>query len=147
MANPKAYPNKICPLCEKEFTPWKSYQQYCTHCLKYRANDIKRLVRARKKQNIDAKKERQTRTCPICKGEFVPVNGTHTYCKDCRANRKDDIAQYLADLTAKKKKKKPVVKSVMEICKDLEEYNRKHGTLLSYGKYIEKLENGTLKIC
>lgn len=146
MRSPRAYPSKVCPICEKEFTPWKVYQRYCTDCTKYRINEIRRLTRAEQKVKRDAERALELRKCPICKSEFIPVNGTQTYCKDCRVNRKDDIKLYLAELTKKKKKKKkPVVKSVMDICRDLDEYNRKHGTLLSYGKYVEKLNNGTLK--
>lgn len=146
----------LCPICETIFTPGRSTQRYCRDCRKNRKAEISKLLREEMKVKCKlipriGERPKTNLVCPICKIEFTPVNHTQRYCKDCRANRGKEIAKYLADERYKRKYKEEKrrifgQKSIFDICKDIDEYNRKHGTHLSYGKYVGMMETGTLKI-
>lgn len=60
--------------------------------------------------------------CPICGCEFETAASNVKYCPGCR----------------KKPKKVPVKvsKGLADILRELDEYNRTHGTFLSYGKWV-----------
>ena len=85
------------------------------------------------------------RNCPICYADFIPKQANHIYCEDCRQYRRHEIDAY-------RESKKPIVvdrvsniKSVDDIIRDMNAYNKKHGTWLTYGQYVMKLEHGWLK--
>lgn len=85
------------------------------------------------------------RSCPICYADFIPKNTKHVYCEECKLYRNAEIRAY-------RESKRPIivdrlskVRSVDDIVRDLEAYNKKHGTWLTYGQYVMKLENGWLK--
>ena len=89
--------------------------------------------------------------CPICGMKFVSVNKNDHYCKECRTHRYSAIRRYQAvkrkerqdQLAKEKEKSKPL--SISDIVKGIDDYYKKHGEILSYGKYVSMLENGTLK--
>ena len=86
------------------------------------------------------------RECPICYSHFKQVKVNQKYCPECRKYRKDEIRQYLEENKAREKilKKKPI-KSIEDISVDIRDYNKKHGTHLTYGKYVSLKEMGRLK--
>jgi hypothetical protein len=43
------------------------------------------------------------------------------------------------------KRKLSYTKTINDIVEELNDYNERHGTLLSYGKYVSMMENGKLK--
>lgn len=70
--------NKICIICNKEFTP-NSANQKC--CCKECSEQLKKQ---RYKENY-VHKQRQPKTCLICNKEFVPTNNGQKFCcKECK---------------------------------------------------------------
>ena len=96
-----------------------------------------------------------TRICKLCAGEFTP-NGNQRYCRECLRDRKREIDRtYEAKTKAKSKQKRKITatlrskyapsKTINEIVREVNAYNKKHGTHLTYGKYVEKMTLGLLK--
>ena len=63
--------------------------------------------------------------CAECYKVFRNPNENERLCPECKKIKK-----------SKKKRKSKADKNLYQIMKDLAEYNKKHGTMLSYGKYI-----------
>lgn len=82
-------------------------------------------------------KENARRICAECGKEFYSPNGNVKYCsKECRDINKQKNRQ------PRKTKKK---KTLDEVLADLNEYNRTHGTHLTYGKYKDMLFREAMK--
>jgi hypothetical protein len=74
----------------------------------------------------------------VCGKEFVSTNPKAKMCSDeCREKRKNEIK---AGRRSKSKKK-----TLDELLTEIDEYNRTHGTHLTYGKYQEMLFKEKLK--
>ena len=86
----------------------------------------------------------KTRICPNCFATFIPHATNQKFCPDCRDYRMDEIKKYREKQRREKEARKKR-ESIDAVCEELEAYNRKHGTLLSYGKYIALRESGRLK--
>ena len=72
------------------------------------------------------------KVCIVCGKEFISTNPKATICSDeCREIRKNE--------TKAARKPKVKKKTLDEVLADLDEYNRTHGTHLTYGKYKEML--------
>ena len=63
--------------------------------------------------------------CAECHKVFRNPNENERFCPDCKKIKE-----------SKKKRKSKADKNLYQIMKDLAEYNKKHGTMLSYGKYV-----------
>ena len=63
--------------------------------------------------------------CAECHKVFRNPDENERFCPECKKIKK-----------SKKKRKSKADKNLYQIMKDLEEYNKKHGTMLSYGKYV-----------
>lgn len=88
----------------------------------------------------------EKKVCPICLRSFEVGNSNQKYCDFCKKNRPNDIKEYVKREYLKKQKKKTLPKeSVYQITRDLEAYNKKHGTCLTYGKYLAKKLLGQLE--
>ena len=75
--------------------------------------------------------------CAVCGKEFYSHFPTAKYCsKECRDVVKKKASQ---------KKEAPKKKTLDEVLADLAEYNRTHGTHLTYGKYQDMLFKEALK--
>ena len=66
--------------------------------------------------------------CVECHKVFRNPDKNERFCPDCKKIRD------------KKKSKPKANKSVWQIARELEEYNKKHGTMLSYGKYVGSVD-------
>lgn len=62
--------------------------------------------------------------CAECGKVFRNPNENERFCPDCNK------------IKEKKKRKSKPDKTLYQIMKDLAKYNKKHGTKLSYGKYV-----------
>lgn len=62
--------------------------------------------------------------CAECHKVFRNPNENERLCPDCKK------------IKEKKKRKPKADKTLYQIMKDLAKYNKKHGTKLSYGKYV-----------
>lgn len=70
-----------------------------------------------------------TKVCIVCGKEFISTNPKATMCSDeCREKRKNS-------LKASRKRPKKKKKTLDELLAEIDEYNRTHGTHLTYGKY------------
>lgn len=79
-----------------------------------------------------------TKVCIVCGKEFVSTNPKAKMCSnECREKRKNEIK---AGRRSKSKKK-----TLDELLAEIDEYNRTHGTHLTYGKYQEMLFKEKLK--
>lgn len=86
------------------------------------------------------------KVCPICMKMFERRNANQKYCDFCKKNRPDDIKEYVKAEYLKKQKNKTVPKeSLTQVLRDLNEYNKKHGTHLTYGKYVQMKTLGQLE--
>lgn len=73
----------------------------------------------------------RTIQCLICGRDFTTGAHNIKYCPNCRGKGEN------CTRTARRRKHK--IKSIPEIMRELEEYNRVHGTYLTYGKYVALL--------
>lgn len=84
------------------------------------------------------------RVCPIpgCYRMFTPNTKNQKYCDFCRKNRRYEIEQYRNGTI------NPNPKANADIHKmnaEIEAYNKKHGTCLTYGKYCQMKNAGWLE--
>lgn len=88
-----------------------------------------------------------SKLCPICHEEFEPVKHNQIYCHDCLDNRMTEIRRRTEAARRRKRAKRKLsyTKTINDIVEELNDYNERHGTLLSYGKYVSMMENGKLK--
>jgi rRNA maturation endonuclease Nob1 len=70
-----------------------------------------------------------TLQCAECKKIFRNPNENKRFCPDC-----SKIKEKKSPKTEEKSK------SLSEVMKDLNEYNQKHGTNLSYGEYVSLVD-------
>jgi hypothetical protein len=76
---------------------------------------------------------------------FTPNTGNQKYCSECRADRQEEINAYNKRMKeAQKIKLYRPFKTIPEVTAELRAYNKKHHTLLKYGKYVQMMENGEL---
>lgn len=75
--------------------------------------------------------KKKNKTCVACGIEFMGYGNTQ-FCPTCRAAEK-----------AKQKlhNPHPERKTISQIIREVERYNREHGTCLTYGQYVSKFEN------
>lgn len=66
--------------------------------------------------------------CAECKKVFRNPNENERFCPECKKIRE------------KKKPRKKPTKSLYQITKDLEKYNKTHGTSLTYGEYVSLVD-------
>ena len=77
--------------------------------------------------------------CVICGNLYVPKAHNSIFCPTCRADR--TLTRNYREKKENPKAKKHLKrnnKSIGEVIRDMEEYNQKHGTHLTYGQYISK---------
>ena len=79
--------------------------------------------------------------CALCGETFIARSHSAKYCPECRdyAKIKRDRKYY-----AEKKNSyyKRSGKSIREIMRELQQYNREHKTNLTYGQYVQMIEGG-----
>ena len=84
-------------------------------------------------------------TCVICGRSFLTLCNNAKYCPDCRENWQDEIKRDISRRHYEKKKVRivnlhPERKTLRQIVREVEEYNRAHGTCLTYGQYVLRKE-------
>ena len=88
-----------------------------------------------------------TKICPICLKAFDMHNRNQKYCKFCHDHRKDDIKEYQRKKREKEERQKAhAYGDIWSITREIKEYNKKHGTSLTYGKYVMQKSLGQLKV-
>lgn len=88
-----------------------------------------------------AKKYREFK-CTVC-GKAFKSTGTHAqFCPECRpgikAERTREYNRTCWDVKKRKERKKRVlaeIQSINEVMRELEKYNKSHGTCYTYGQY------------
>ena len=78
--------------------------------------------------------------CKVCGQVFLTKSNNALYCVDCRYKTNKERSQKWRDGTKtdykkEKFKKNYHSKTLDETLADIREYNKKHGTRLSYGQY------------
>ena len=89
--------------------------------------------------------------CKRCGKIFNAKNGNVLYCDPCREIvKKETTARSHAKQKLKREEKKKTKQRkstpLDEFCAEIREYNQKHGTRLSYGKYKTLLHFGKIKV-
>ena len=69
------------------------------------------------------------RNCIWCGDPFDTYQICKTVCSDCMAAKKREEAE---------RKKAPTVDKLGDLQREIDAYNREHGTALSYGQYVSK---------
>ena len=77
-------------------------------------------------------------SCACCGCEVVATNWLKKYCNECREIvRREQSRQSMNKSNQKKKVKYGTPsKSIRDIIKEVDAYNKEHGTSLSYGQYV-----------
>lgn len=78
--------------------------------------------------------------CFNCNREFTYTSDAKKYCPECDKEIKRERNRNFM----RKKRAKPSVevKSIREILIEMENYNKEHGTHLSYGQYVLMIDGG-----
>lgn len=90
-AKVKEKAKKVCPICNKEFTPTTEFKKYCSvECRE--AGDREREkgytkteeYKRKRKERYLAQREAsiKTKVCPICNKKFKTTNGNAIYCSE-----------------------------------------------------------------
>ena len=90
--------------------------------------------------------------CKWCNGEYTPTTHNQKYCHECLTLHGREIKSMYERNSRRKRKKKLAAnqppkkyKTINDIVREMVAYNKKHGTHLTYGKYVEKMTLGLLK--
>ena len=86
-------------------------------------------------------------TCIDCGCSFMAGSKAAKRCPECNLkHRKNQKQGYAEDFksTRKVRKKKQKPKSITQVLRELEVYNKEHKTHLSYGKFVELMAGGKL---
>lgn len=75
--------------------------------------------------------------CEQCGCEYEHYSMFRRFCDDCRRQRDAERQRKKYQKNKVETDKKQSVKSISQIARELDEYNRKNGTCLTYGKYCE----------
>lgn len=84
--------------------------------------------------------------CKQCGREFIHTTFCKTYCDECSADRKRERNKKFM----RKKRGSQISggyktttrresKSLSQVVRELEEYNKEHGTCISYGQYVSMI--------
>ena len=82
------------------------------------------------------------RICPICFRMFTPNTKHQKYCAYCGKHNKYEIKLYAAGLLKRPYREN---EKLHKMNAEIEAYNKKHGTCLTYGKYIQYKNAGWLE--
>lgn len=86
--------------------------------------------------------------CVDCGHTFTAFSIRALRCAECKEENLRRVkatkqAKYRSEAYARSKARKNVPSiSITEVIKAMEKYNKKHGTRLSYGPYVQKMESG-----
>lgn len=69
--------------------------------------------------------------CAECNKVFRDPNENERLCPECKK---------IKESKKKPKQKAKSNKSILQITRELEKYNREHRTMLSYGKYVDLVD-------
>lgn len=92
-----------------------------------------------------------TKVCVDCGTQFETAKKLVRLCDECRANKvkernEKNFKQYKSVKTTKKKENKKKAPSLIEYMLLVEQYNKKHGTMHTYGKFQELIQAGKIKL-
>ena len=96
------------------------------------------------------KKEKQPiqLNCMDCGEVFIAYSKKALRCEKCRIlskkQRSKDWMQKDRAMSKNKTTKMPLKKTIREVLRELEIYNKEHKTRLSYGQFVQKMEGGKL---
>lgn len=79
----------------------------------------------------------QFKQCKVCFRVFVAHSNAAKHCPICR--------EEIRKRPTKKSRRIKTGKTLNEIMKDLEAYNKEHNTRLTYGKYVSMIEGEKIK--
>ena len=82
--------------------------------------------------------------CRDCGAEFEAVSNRAFRCEKCRKEVAKLTSRnwYRENKSRKIPRTMPPRKSIRQVLRELERYNKEHGTFLSYGQYIAMIEKG-----
>lgn len=93
-----------------------------------------------------------TRECIFCGAEFEFTHPNQRYCNDCKEIRRRQAWEESYKLQRLKKmvhdrtlQAECSLKSINEVIRDINDYNRFHGTNISYGQYVEMIRLGKME--
>ena len=138
---------KVCVICGKEFETNKYNKKCCSpECTKENTRQLSKIYH--REYRAKNKKEKVEVECVICGKKFVPKAANGICCSsECRKIREWQRNKARSNKTEVKKAKPKKIKrvTISKILRELDRYNKKNGTHLSYGKYVYMIENGALK--
>ena len=129
---------KVCVICGKEFETNKYNKKCCSpECTKENTRQLSKIYH--KEYREKNKKEKVEVECVICGKKFIPkaVNGIccSSECRKIRERQRNQMRSN-QDVPKKEKPKKRKKVTISKILRELEKYNKKNRTNLSYGQYV-----------
>ena len=84
-------------------------------------------------------------TCVICGRSFLTSCNNAKYCLECREKYQAEVKKDIAHRSYFKRKialhnPHPERKTIWDVMRELENYNRTNGTYLTYGQYVLRTE-------
>lgn len=116
------YKIKICEYCGKEFKAKTNCFRYCCEECRSSAEAIR--LAAYKIKLKERRKYKYFKYCETCGKKFRPKNKHEKYCNiNCELKKMNKLDDIMSEII---------------------EYNKKHNTFYSYGKYIYLKETGAI---
>lgn len=79
--------------------------------------------------------------CLNCNRTFYHTNVGKKYCPECELEIKRERNR---NFMRKKRRASVEIKALPEVMQELKEYNEKHNTCLSYGRYVAMVDRGII---
>lgn len=138
---------KVCKICGKAFESKRGDAVYCSPQCQYDGQKKRKNEYYRRKYGQDQQAP-PPRFCDICGVEIPKDSPRKKYCsEECaykgmlkRSEKCNQIKR--AEEAKAKTNKRKTIPPLDKILKDLNQYNKKHGTHLSYGQYVQMIEKG-----
>ena len=91
-----------------------------------------------------AKRTKILLTCLICGNNFEALSYAAKYCPACKARYDEELKLERARKSYHRRKARVTnaPKTIYQIIREMEEYNRQHGVSLTYGQYVQLLKEG-----
>lgn len=89
------------------------------------------------------------KVCPVCLCVYQQRSHNQKFCNDCLEHRPRDVKRYRYEMRKKANQQYNDIyfgqKGIHTVNAEIEQYNKKHGTCYTYGKYIHAKTYGLLE--
>ncbi len=118
---------------------------YCKDC----GFEFEKPLMLFEKHNLDTAPFEELTVCPACKGQNIKEKNV-THCRCCGARLSDGLVDYCSENCREngiklrkienRKRKVRLESPLNTLVRQVEDYNKKHNTKYSYGKYVALIQ-------